>query len=100
MVVLVINDISHVYNLTIFMLGQAIQINFVINQLVHFFFNTVLYIFNFLFLLVQQLAQIFLTLLFIVIHDLTEFTEMFFHLALDNLSVSLLNPMKVTLCLL
>jgi hypothetical protein len=68
MAVLIIDDISHVNDLMLIMTLQASQINIIVEELIHLRIDAVLNGLDLLLLLVQQLAKIGLTFLFIIIH--------------------------------
>ena len=96
---LIIYDISHVNDLMLIMTLQTSQIDIIIEQLIHLCINTVLNGFYLFLLLIQQLAKICLTFLFIIIHYFSKLAKVFFHFALNDLSVALLYSMEVALSL-
>jgi hypothetical protein len=49
--------------------------------------------------LIQQFAKICLAFLFVIIHDFSKLAKVFFHFALNNLSVALLYSVEVPLSL-
>jgi hypothetical protein len=94
---LIIYDISHVNNFMLIMALQTSQINIVVKELVHFCINTILNRLYLFLLLIQQFAKIGFTFLFIIVHDFSELAKVFFHFALNNLSVALLYSVEVAL---
>jgi len=78
---------------------QTPQIDIVVKELVHFCINTILNRLYLFLLLIQQFAKIGFTFLFIIVHDFSELAKVFFHFALNNLSVALLYSMEVALSL-
>jgi len=97
MSMLIIYDISHVNNFMLVMALQAPQVDIVIEELVHFCIDAILNGLDLFLLLIQQFAKISFTFLFIIVHDFSELAKVFFHFALNNLSVALLYSMEVAL---
>ena len=99
MSMLIIYDISHVNNFMLVMALQAPQVDIVIEELVHFCIDAILNGLDLFLLLIQQFAKISFTFLFIIVHDFSELAKVFFHFALNNLSVALLYSVEVALSL-
>jgi hypothetical protein len=76
---------------------QAPQVDIVIEELVHFCIDAILNGLDLFLLLIQQFAKISFTFLFIIVHDFSELAKVFFHFALNNLSVALLYSVEVAL---
>lgn len=96
---LIIDDVSHINDLMLIMTLQTSQIDIIIEELIHLCINAILNGLDLLLLLIQQLAKICLTFLFIIIHDFSKLAKVFFHFALYNLSITLLNSMEIALSL-
>ena len=79
------------------MVRQTRQIDFIIHEFIHLWINSVLDILYLFLLLVEEHAEILFTRLLVVVHYLPQFSEMLLHFALDDLPVSLLYPVEVSL---
>jgi hypothetical protein len=94
---LVIYYIGHVDYLVVIISFKSFEVQIIIIELIHLVNNSLLNIFYFFILPSQQVRKMSLTCFFIFIHNTLKLREMLFHLVLDNLSVTLLDPLKVSL---
>ena len=78
---------------------QTSQVDIVIEELIHFCIDPILNGLYLFLLLIQQFAKICLAFLFVIIHDFSKLAKVFFHFALNNLSVALLYSVEVALSL-